>query len=92
MILVGIDEELCRDATQAGGIESSEALIGVDAIVFLAMDAENGRVPLVYKAMGAVVIGAFGCCSLVMMYMDSRLKAPPWAMKHLKRLLWCPAR
>ena len=40
------------EAAQTGCVESSHALVGIDAVVQFAVYAEDGRVPLVYEAMG----------------------------------------
>ena len=45
MVLVGIEEQLGRHTTQDGCVESAHSLAGEDAIVALAVDAEDGRVP-----------------------------------------------
>ena len=52
VVLVGEDEQLGLDATHTGGIEGTHALSGIDAVVLLAVDAENGSIPLVDKEMG----------------------------------------
>ena len=54
VVLVGVEEQLGFDAFHAGGIEGAHALGGIDAVVFLAVDAEDGGVPLVNKAVGRV--------------------------------------
>ena len=66
MVLVREDEELGRDATHAGGIEGTHALVGVDAIVLLAVDAEDRGVPLVDELVGAVLVSLLGVGSLVL--------------------------
>ena len=52
MVLVGEDEQFGGDATHFGGIEGGHGLVGKDAVVLLSVDAEDGRVPLVYEAVG----------------------------------------
>ena len=65
MVLIGEDEELGGYATHACGVECSEALVGVYAVVFLAVYAEDGRVPLVDEAVRRVLICALGVVCLV---------------------------
>ena len=65
MILVWEDEQLGRNATQTSRIEGSHALVCIDAIVFLAMDAEDRSVPLVYKLVRAVLVCLLGVDSPV---------------------------
>ena len=65
MILVWEDEQLGRNATHASRIEGSHALVCIDAIVFLAMDAEDRSVPLVYKLVRAVLVCLLGVDSSV---------------------------
>ena len=66
MVLVGEDEQLGRDATQACGIECSHALVGIDAIVQLSVDAEDGGVPLIDETVGRVLIGLAGVRRLIL--------------------------
>ena len=66
VVFVGEDEQLGFDATQTGGVEGSHALVGVDAVVLLAVDAEDGGVPLVDEAMRRVVICPLGILRLVL--------------------------
>ena len=49
VVLIREDEELGWDATHTSGIEGTHTLIGIDAIVFLAVDAEDRGIPLIYK-------------------------------------------
>ena len=65
VVLVGEDKQLGLDALHACGIESTHTLGGIDAVVFLAMDAEDGGVPFIYKAMGGVLVGLTGVGCLV---------------------------
>ena len=65
MVLVGIDEKFGGDALHAGGIEGSHTLVVVDAVVHLAMDAEDGGVPFIHKAVGRLGVGLAGVGSLV---------------------------
>ena len=65
MVLVGEDEQLRFDASHAGGVEGTHALGGVDAVILLAMYAEDGCVPLVNEAMRRVLVGLSGACRLV---------------------------
>ena len=60
MILVGEEQQLGGNTLEAGSIESAKALIGVDAVVFLAMDAKDRCVPLVDKLVWTGIIGATG--------------------------------
>lgn len=58
VVLVGIDKQLGGYATQFGCIESTHTLRCKYAVVFLAMYAEDGGIPLVDKAVGRVGKGA----------------------------------
>ena len=60
MVLVGEDEQLGWDAAQFGSVEGGHGLVGQDAVVAFAVDAEDGRVPLVHKLVGRVGEGALG--------------------------------
>ena len=60
VVLVGEDEQFGRDAAQFGSVEGSHGLVGQDAVVPFAVDAEDGRVPLVHKLVGRVGEGALG--------------------------------
>ena len=66
VVLVWEDEEFGRDATQASCIEGSHALVGIDAVVFLAMDAEDRSVPLVNKLVRTVLVSLLGIGGLVL--------------------------
>ena len=65
MVLIGEEKQLCFDASQASGIESTHALSRTDAVILLAMNAKDGRIPLVNEAMRRVLIGLTGTVGLV---------------------------
>ena len=65
VVLVGEDKQLGWDAFHTCSVKCTHALGGVDAIIFLAMNAEYGRIPFVDKAMGRVFVCAFGVGRLV---------------------------
>ena len=46
--------------------DSTETLVGIDAIIFFAMYAKDGRVPLVNKAMRTVGISLLGRLGLIL--------------------------
>ena len=60
VVLIGIEEEFSLDATHTGSIEGTHALCGIDAVVFLAVDAEDRSVPLVDEEMWGIAVGAVG--------------------------------
>ena len=66
VVLIRIDEELGWDATHAGCIEGAHALVGVDAVILLAMDAENRSIPLVYKLMRTVLVSLLGVGTFIL--------------------------
>ena len=51
VILVGKDKKFGWNATKTCCVKCPETLVGIDAVVLLAVDAEDGSVPLVYKLM-----------------------------------------
>ena len=55
VVLVRVEEELSRNATQACSIEGTLALAAEDAVVLVTVDAEDGRVPTIY-----IEVGTFG--------------------------------
>ena len=59
MILIGEDEQFSRYPSHLGGVERGHRLVGQNAVVFLAVDTENRRVPLIDELMRAV-----GKCAL----------------------------
>ena len=65
MVLVGENKQLGRDAFHTCSVECTHALGGVDTIIFLAVNAEYGRIPLIDKAMGRVFVCALGIGRLV---------------------------
>ena len=66
MVLIGEEEQLCRYAAHTGCIEGTHALVGIDAVVLLAVDAEYRRVPLADVQVRTVGIGAPGSFRLVL--------------------------
>ena len=58
MVFIREDEELGGYAAHACCVESAESLVGIDAVVHLAVDAEYWSVPLVYKLVRRVLVGA----------------------------------
>ena len=65
MVLVGVEEKFGFDATHTGCVESAHALCCIDAVVLLAVDAEDGGIPFVDEAVWRVVVGALGVGRLV---------------------------
>ena len=65
MVLVGEDEQLGFYASHTGCIKGAHALSGVDAVVLLAMNTEDGGIPLIYEAVGAVLVSSLSTCCLV---------------------------
>ena len=65
MVFIWENEQLSGNAPHASRIERSHALIGIDTIIFLAMNAKNRRIPLVNKLMGTIGVGATGIISSV---------------------------
>ena len=51
VVLVGEDEKFGWDAAQTCCVECTEALVGVDAVVHLTVDAEDRCIPLVDELM-----------------------------------------
>ena len=66
VVLIGEDEQLGLYAFHSGGIEGTHALGGIDAVVFLSMDAEDGGVPVVNEPVRRVGISLTGICRLVL--------------------------
>ena len=66
MILVREDEKFGWYASHACGIESTETLIGIDAIVLLTVDAEDRSVPFVNKAMWGVLVCLLCTCRSIL--------------------------
>ena len=66
MVLIRIDEELGWDATHAGCIEGAHALIGIDAVILLAVDAEDWSIPLVNELVRTVLVSLLGVGTLVL--------------------------
>ena len=60
MVFIGEDEELGGNTFHAGCIEGGHTLSIVDAVVLLAVDAEDGRVPLLHHLVRRVVVGLLG--------------------------------
>ena len=54
MVLVGEYQELSRYATKFGGVEGLHALGGQNAVIFFAVDAQNGRIPILNELMRGV--------------------------------------
>lgn len=65
MVFIWENEQLSGNAPHASRIERSHALIGIDTIIFLAMNAKNRRIPLVNKLMGTIGVGPTGIISSV---------------------------
>ena len=65
VVLIGEDEQFGRNATQTCGIEGTHTLVINNAEVFLAVDAEDGGIPLIYKQVGRVLISLVGTSGTV---------------------------
>ena len=57
VVLVGVEEELGGDAAQSGCVEGALSLTAEDAVVLVAVDAEDGSVPAVDVEVGALLEG-----------------------------------
>ena len=66
VVFIREKEQFGWDTFKAGCIEGAEALIGIDAIVFLAMDAEDGGVPIIDTLVGTVGISVACTLGLVL--------------------------
>ena len=66
VVLVWEDEQLSRNAAQTGSIEGAHALIVNNAVVLFAVDAEDGRIPLIYKLMGRILVSLVGTCGTIL--------------------------
>ena len=66
VVLIRIDEEFGWNTAHAGCIEGTHALVGVDAVVLLAMDAEDRSIPLIYKLMRTVLVSLLGVGTLIL--------------------------
>ena len=66
MVLIWIDKKLGWNATHASGIEGAHTLVGIDAIVHLAMDAEDWSIPLIYKLVRTVLVSLLGVGTLIL--------------------------
>ena len=64
MVLIWIDKQFCWYATQACCIKGSKTLVCIDTVVHLAVYAKDRCIPLVYKFVWRVRIGALGTVGL----------------------------
>ena len=60
MVFIGEDEQFGRYAAHTSGIKGTHALSGVNTIILLTVDAEDGRIPAVDKSVGRMIVGAAG--------------------------------
>ena len=59
VVLVGEDEQLSINASHFGGVKGCECLVGKNAVVLLAVNAQNRSIPFIHKLVGTV-----GKCTL----------------------------
>ena len=60
VVLIGIDQQFSWYASHDGCIESRHGLVGQDAVVALAVDAEDRCIPLIHKQMWRAGVSLLG--------------------------------
>ena len=67
VVLVREEQQFCRDSLHAGCIEGTHSLIGIDAVVLLAVDTKDWGIPVVNSFMWAVSISLACSIGLVLL-------------------------